>query len=210
MQKEISEASLKITGLTTGGAEQADNIKTALETLQAARAGADARIAKLEIEIAEASRKLTALSETESVFGPDSSAELEAKKGELLAKKEDAEQQILALEGKIRATDIGSFKFVVRAFDPEVAAAEATENPLLIKEAMDRAVNRVVKWFILILVIVFDPLAVTLVIAYNASCSGRKRMIRNPKNRRKIGLGTFPRQASSGLRTYLSFCFSGQ
>ena len=30
-------------------------------------------------------------------------------------------------------------------------------------------VNRVVKWFILILVLVFDPLAVTLVIAYNAS-----------------------------------------
>ena len=169
VQKEISEASLKITSLTTGGAEQADNIKTALETLQVARAGADARIAKLEIEIADASRKLTALSETESVFGPDSSAELEAKKSELLAKKEDAEQQILELEGKIRATDIGSFKFVARAFDPEVAAAEATENPLLIKEAMDRAVNRVVKWFILILVIVFDPLAVTLVIAYNAS-----------------------------------------
>ena len=39
----------------------------------------------------------------------------------------------------------------------------------MIKEALDRAVNRVVKWFILILVIVFDPLAVTLVIAYNAS-----------------------------------------
>ena len=39
---------------------------------------------------------------------------------------------------------------------------------MLIKEALDRAVN-VVKWFILILVIVFDPLAVTLVIAYNAS-----------------------------------------
>ena len=40
---------------------------------------------------------------------------------------------------------------------------------MLIKEALDRAVNRVVKWFILILVLVFDPLAVTLVIAYNAS-----------------------------------------
>ncbi|MBN37391.1 MAG: hypothetical protein CMI29_02890 [Opitutae bacterium] len=174
VQKEISEASLKITGLTTGGAEQADNIKTALETLQVARSGADSRIAKLETEIADASRKLTALSETESVFGPDSSAELEAKKGELLAKKEDAEQQILSLEGKIRATDIGSFKFVARAFDSEVAAAEATENPILIKEAMDNAVNRVVKWFILILVVVFDPLAVTLVIAYNASLLGKK------------------------------------
>ena len=169
VQKEISEASLKITGLTTGGAEQADNIKTALETLQVARAGADSRIAKLENEIAEASRKLTSLSEAESVFGPDSSEELEAKKGELLAKKEDAEQQILLLEGKIRSTDIGSFKFVAGAFDDEVAAAQATDNPILIKEAMDNAVDRVVKWFILILVVVFDPLAVTLVIAYNAS-----------------------------------------
>ena len=34
---------------------------------------------------------------------------------------------------------------------------------------MAKAVNRVVKWFILLLVVVFDPLAVTLVIAYNAS-----------------------------------------
>jgi len=50
-----------------------------------------------------------------------------------------------------------------------VAEAELTENPIVIEEAMTRAVNRVVKWFILILVSVFDPLAVTLVIAYNAS-----------------------------------------
>ena len=174
IQSEISEASLKITGLTTGGAEQADNVKTALQNLQEARGAVDDRIKSLESEIAEASRKLTALSETESVFGPDSSAELEAKKGELLAKKEQAESQILELEGKIRATDIGSFKFVARAFDSEVAAAEATENPILIKEATDKAVNRVVKWFILILVLVFDPLAVTLVVAYNASSFSSK------------------------------------
>ena len=86
-------------------------------------------------------------------------------KGGLQAKKEEAEARILELEGKIRATDIGSFKFVARAFDSEVQAAEATENPVLIKEALDRAVNRVVKWFILILVLVFDPLAVTLVLS---------------------------------------------
>ncbi len=169
VQREIAEASLKITGLTTGGAEQADNGKTALENLQAARAAVDDRIKSLESEIADASRKLTAISETESVFGPESSAELESKKGELLAKKEDAERNILELQGQIRATDIGSFKFVARAFDSEVAAAEATENPILIKEATENAVNRVVKWFIMILVVVFDPLAVTLIIAFNAS-----------------------------------------
>ena len=169
IQTEISDANNRITSLTTGGAEQADNVKTALQNLQEARASVDSRIATLESEIAEASRKITALSETSSAYGPDSSAEIEEMKGGLQSKKEEAEARILELEGKIRATDIGSFKFVARAFDAEVQEAEATENPVLIKEALDRAVNRVVKWFILLLVIVFDPLAVTLVIAYNAS-----------------------------------------
>ena len=169
IQEEISGANSRITSLTTGGAEQADNVKTALQNLQEARSSVDSRIATLESEIAEASRKITALSEKSSAYGPDSSAEIEEMKGGLQAKKEQAEARILELEGKIRATDIGSFKFVARAFDSEVQEAEATENPVLIKEALDRAVNRVVKWFILILVIVFDPLAVTLVIAYNAS-----------------------------------------
>ena len=169
-----AQANLKITSLTTGGVEQADNIRTAMENLKQARTSVDERIVSLESEIAEASRKITSLSEINSVFGPDSSEELEEKKSSLLGKKEEAGRRILELESNIRATDIGSFKFVARAFDPEVARAEATENPILIKEAMDRAVNRVVKWFILILVIVFDPLAVTLVIAYNASLLRKK------------------------------------
>ena len=169
IQEEISDANIRITSLTTGGAEQADNVKTALQNLQEARASVDGRIASLESEIAEASRKITVLSETSSAYGTDSSSEIEQMKGALQTKKEEAESRILDLEGKIRATDIGSFKFVARAFDSEVQTAEATENPVLIKEALDRAVNRVVKWFILILVVVFDPLAVTLVIAYNAS-----------------------------------------
>ena len=169
IQGEVSDANSRITSLTTGGAEQADNVKTALQNLQEARASVDNRIATLESEIAEASKKITSLSETNSAYGPDSSSEIEEMKAQLQTKKEQAEAKILDLEGKIRATDIGSFKFVARAFDSDVQQAELTENPVLIKEALDRAVNRVVKWFILILVIVFDPLAVTLVIAYNAS-----------------------------------------
>jgi len=168
-QNEIAEANTKITTLTTGGAEQADNVKTALENLQQARSSVDERIKSLENEMGEASRKITSLSESGSVFGPESSAELEAKKTELFAKKEEAENTILNLDSKIRSTDIGSFKFIARAFDTSVAEAEETENPLIIEEAMTKAVNRVVKWFILLLVVVFDPLAVTLVVAYNAS-----------------------------------------
>ena len=165
IQSEVSDANSRITSLTTGGAEQADNVKTALQNLQEARASVDNRIATLESEIAEASKKITSLSETNSAYGPDSSSEIEEMKAQLQTKKEQAEAKILDLESKIRATDIGSFKFVARAFDADVQQAELTENPVLIKEALDRAVNRVVKWFILILVIVFDPLAVTLVIA---------------------------------------------
>ena len=77
IQGEISDANTRITSLTTGGAEQADNVKTALQNLQEARASVDSRIATLESEIAEASRKITALSETSSAYGPDSSAEIE-------------------------------------------------------------------------------------------------------------------------------------
>ena len=142
VQSEIAQANLKITSLTTGGVEQADNIRTAMENLKQARTSVDERIVSLESEIAEASRKITSLSEINSVFGPDSSEELEEKKSSLLGKKEEAGRRILELESNIRTTDIGSFKFVARAFDPEVARAEATENPILIKEVMDRAVNR--------------------------------------------------------------------
>jgi hypothetical protein len=169
LQQETSKASLQITGLTTGGAEQADNIRTALENLRNARSSVDGRIVALEDEIAEASRKITEFSETESEFGPDSSAELEGKKAQLLAKKEDAEQQILKLQGDIRLADIGSFKFIARAFDSSIEEAEATGDATLIREATASGVNQVVKWFILILVLVFDPLAVTLVVAFNAS-----------------------------------------
>ena len=176
LQQEVSKASTQITGLTTGGAEQTDNIRTALENLRNARSSVDERIVALEDEIAEASRKITQFSETESEFGPDSSAELEGKKAGLLAKKEDAEQQILKIQGDIRLADIGSFKFIARAFDSSIEKAEATGDATLIREATTSGVNRVVKWFILILVLVFDPLAVTLVVAFNASLMKPKGM----------------------------------
>lgn len=55
--------------------------------------------------------------------------------------------RILELKELIGGTDIGSFKFIARAVNMEL--------------------EDVVKYFILFLVIVFDPLAVTLVLAYN-------------------------------------------
>ena len=61
--------------------------------------------------------------------------------------------EILELKEAISKTDIGSFKFIARAFNLEL--------------------DTVVKYFITLLVVVFDPLAVTLVLAYNMALLNR-------------------------------------
>lgn len=55
--------------------------------------------------------------------------------------------EILELQNQIHNTDIGSFRFIAEAFDVTVDSA--------------------VKWFTIIIVIVFDPLAMILMIGYN-------------------------------------------
>jgi hypothetical protein len=57
--------------------------------------------------------------------------------------------EIARLQAQIAATDIGSYRFVARA--------------------MNAPVDDVVKWLILILVLVFDPLAVALTIGFNVA-----------------------------------------
>ena len=59
------------------------------------------------------------------------------------------DSDILVLKRNIANTDIGSFKFIARAFDVEL--------------------DLVVKWFIILIVFVFDPLSVCLVLAYNTA-----------------------------------------
>ncbi len=60
--------------------------------------------------------------------------------------------QIHDLRDQVAASDIGSYRFVARAFDAEA--------------------DDVVKWLMLALVAVFDPLAVTLVVAFNMAVQG--------------------------------------
>lgn len=66
----------------------------------------------------------------------------------LYDKLKQNEQQIIESKIAISETDIGSFRFIARAFDVDTDTA--------------------VKWFTLIIVLVFDPLAVTLIVGYNA------------------------------------------
>lgn len=68
---------------------------------------------------------------------------------EVRSKISSNNNSILTNKELISNTDIGSFKFIATAFDV----------PL----------DNVVKWFILCIVLVFDPLSVTLVLAYNVA-----------------------------------------
>ena len=78
------------------------------------------------------------------------------------------EERILAEKDSIRNTDIGSFQFIADSFE--------------------KPIDQVVKWFIIVIVIVFDPLAIALVLAYNIASGGkltRDDEIDEPK--KKIG-----------------------
>ena len=68
-------------------------------------------------------------------------------------KIKDNQAEILKEKEAIRSTDIGSFKFIAESFNQEV--------------------DTVVKWFIIVIVLVFDPVAVALVLAYNIMIGGR-------------------------------------
>ena len=61
--------------------------------------------------------------------------------------------EILELKNAVHDTDIGSFKFISQAFNIQVDTA--------------------VKWFIIMIVVVFDPLAMCLIIGYNVYVHGR-------------------------------------
>jgi hypothetical protein len=61
----------------------------------------------------------------------------------------DNESKILSIRHSVQNTDIGTFKFVARAFGVETDTS--------------------VKWFTIAIVLVFDPLAICLIIGFNAA-----------------------------------------
>jgi phage shock protein PspC (stress-responsive transcriptional regulator) len=71
----------------------------------------------------------------------------------LLIEINTLDNSIISLNKQITKSDIGTYKFIAKAFNVDI--------------------ETVVKWFILFIVIVFDPLAVSLVLAYNIA-SNRK------------------------------------
>ena len=77
----------------------------------------------------------------------------------IYSKIRELDQGIANRQDDIRNTDIGSFKFISRSFD----------IPLEV----------IVKWFILLICIVFDPLAVVLIIGLNMMLKDMPKTIKN-------------------------------
>ncbi|MFP6900736.1 MAG: hypothetical protein VCA36_07310, partial [Opitutales bacterium] len=169
IEKEIADASLKITELTaTVPVLDASNVKVALNNLQAARASIDERIQGIEKDIAGANLKITELSEQERDSGPDGSDKTRIAIAGIRAEKERARQDIIEKRRRIREVDLGSLKFVAKALDPSGQQSELGESSLAWRQSM----QDMVKWFILVLVLIFDPLAVGLVLAFNVALLG--------------------------------------
>lgn len=101
-----------------------------------------------EAAVAALEKQLAGLQEQGQTRTGLTDAEVEG----LYRSNRDRAAEIQKLRDAIAATDIGSYRFVARAFD-----TEATD---------------VVKWLMLTLVAVFDPLAVTLVVAFNMTLLG--------------------------------------
>jgi len=72
----------------------------------------------------------------------------------------NTDNQIIQLKKQIISSDIGTYKFIAKAFNVEI--------------------ETVVKWFILFIVVVFDPLAVALILSYNISIN--KKIIEIKQN----------------------------
>lgn len=143
-------------------ADQAQVNATSAQETAALRATFDKELARLDTEekdlrktgaaeIADLEKKLAALNEQGQ--GKVTLTETEIEK--LYASVRQRNEEVHRLREQIASSDIGSYRFVARAFDAEA--------------------DDVVKWLMLALVAVFDPLAVCLVVAFNMAVTQRRR-----------------------------------
>jgi hypothetical protein len=143
-------------------ADQAQVNTTSAQETAALRATFDKELARLDSEekdlrksgadnIADLEKKLAALNEQGQ--GKVTLTETEIEK--LYASVRQRNEEVHRLREQIASSDIGSYRFVARAFDAEA--------------------DDVVKWLMLALVAVFDPLAVCLVVAFNMAVTQRRR-----------------------------------
>lgn len=84
--------------------------------------------------------------------------------------KRPQEAEISSIFSEIDQTEIGAFKFIARSFfEKPIEEARESGDRTALWIAEKKAMDNVVKWFIMVIVLVFDPLAVTLVVAFNVA-----------------------------------------
>ena len=121
----------------------ADTDKLAVEEQALRKAHADAQT--------QVQAQLATLQTASTTFRSTGDTQVEALYQHIRARTEE----IRALQEKVATTDIGSYRFVARAFDT--------------------GADSIVKWLMLILVIVFDPLAVCLAVGFNVALLRERR-----------------------------------
>lgn len=92
--------------------------------------------------------------------------ELNESNNNLIGEINDIDTQIIELNRQVIKSDIGTYKFIAQAFETNVES--------------------VVKWFILVIVVVFDPLAVSLLLAYNIVINKRLKVEEYNEPEKKI------------------------
>lgn len=160
---ETELANTKITTLETQKSDESkklDAVKSNIDKLLALRANQESRlsetltnvlIARNPIQFQNIQNQIN-----EQITGINSQLETEntkLKDGSEKATKIDEEIFKLKIENS-QKKDITTFKFVAKEFNQQI--------------------DTVVKWFIIVLITVFDPLAVVLLLAYNMSTNYRK------------------------------------
>ena len=169
IQAQLTAATARMERLRAASAARVEKLRTeqvrlgdaSSKELSQLRGTFDAELSRLDAEekalrksggdeIAALERQLGVVQEQSQGKVTLTDAELEG----LYRQVRERNERIAALRDQIAGSDIGSYRFVARAFDAEA--------------------DDVVKWLMLALVAVFDPLAVTLVIAFNMAVQGRR------------------------------------
>jgi len=159
IEKMRSEANARIERLR--GEQSKNNVATTQEVSQL-REFFNLELARIDNDeknlrksgsdgIADLEKQLAALQENSQGKATMTDAEIEGLYKNIRTRNDEIRQ----LRDTIAASDIGSYRFVARAFDAEA--------------------DDVVKWLMLALVAVFDPLAVTLIIAFNMAVQVRRK-----------------------------------
>lgn len=154
-----TEANARLKGMR---ADQAQVNATSAQETAALRSSFDKELARLDTEekdlkkagadgIADLEKKIAALTE----LGQGKVTMTEGEVEKLFASVRERNSEAQRLREQIANSDIGSYRFVARAFEAEA--------------------DDVVKWLMLALVAVFDPLAVCLVVAFNMAVTKRRR-----------------------------------